>query len=109
VALSYRQLVELVAAGRIDSVADALAKLDAHWCELEQGWIRPTLAPLDPDAWMPPRELAELLHIAAHDFRNWYARGHIRRSAQGEYNVGDVIRYYSRIRYSRNSERDCAP
>jgi hypothetical protein len=98
VALAYRQLIDLVLAGRIDDLLDARDKLDERWSELGQGWVRPTYAPLDPEAWLTPAELAELLYIDPHALRNWHRRGHIRRIQNGDsftYNVGDVMSYYA--------------
>jgi len=69
--------------------------------ELSQGWVRPTHAPLDPDEWLTPADLAELLHIEPRALRDWHRRGHVRRieSPLGfRYSVGDVIRYYAKIR-----------
>lgn len=100
VALSYRQLVELIAAGRIEDAGESLTRLDAKWSELGQGWVRPTHAPLDTDAWLAPAELAELLHIDARNICHWARRGHIRPAIDGRYNVGDVIRYGARMRRS---------
>ena len=104
VALSYRQLVEMAIAGRIPCLPDALAKLDERWCSLSQGWVKPTHAPLDPESWLTPKEIADLLHIDTHDLRNWHARGHVRRrETQGfppRYSVEDVIKYGARIRRS---------
>jgi hypothetical protein len=103
VALSYRQLVELIISGQLADPGAALRRLDEKWQELAQGWVVPTAAPLDPEAWLSPGELAELFHVDAHSFRNWHQRGHIRRMRRVSpgncdwiYNVGDVISYYAR-------------
>jgi hypothetical protein len=116
VALSYRQLAELIIAGRLPDPDAALRRLDEKWQELAQGWVVPTMAPLDPEAWLAPAELAELLYIEARALRDWHRLGHVRRmrhqgeSAPWRYNVGDVIRYYARqgkIESRDTSERDC--
>jgi hypothetical protein len=112
VALSYRQLAELIIAGRLPDPVASLRRLDDKWQELSQGWVVPTMAPLDPDAWLPPADLAELMFIEARALKDWHRRGHVRRirSATGWlYSVGDVIRYYAqgRIESKNLREKDC--
>jgi hypothetical protein len=100
VALAYRQLAELMIAGQLPDPVASLRRLDDKWIELGQGWVVPTHAPLDPDAWLSPSELAELLHLEARALQDWHRRGHIRRikrhGSPAVYSVGDVIKYYAK-------------
>jgi hypothetical protein len=98
VALSYRRLMELAMNGQIDDPATAFTALDAKWQELGQGWVKPSDAPLDTDDWLTAAELAELLFIDPHSFRNWAQRGRIRVITEygvRRYCVGDIVSYYA--------------
>jgi hypothetical protein len=110
VALSYRHLVQSIARGERNDVAEALAALDDRWCQLGAGWVRPTLAPLRLDDWLTGAEMAELFSQEARTIRDWGRRGNIRCQTMGgvrRYNVGDVVAY-QRDRRLRRPVDACA-
>lgn len=98
VALSYRRLALAIAAGDVADPTAALADLDARWDERGAGWVAPTRAPLDLDAWLTAGEVARLLCIDPQRLRDWARRGHIRTmqaqlAGPRRYCVGDVVSY----------------
>lgn len=104
VALSYRHAMEAFAEEHVD-VAGALRTLDDRWSELGAGWVRPTLAPLDLDEWLPAAQMGDLFHQEAKTVREWGRRGNVRVEVFAglqHYNVGDVVAY-QRVRRLRRS------
>jgi len=103
VALSYRHLVETF--GRIHpEITAALRELDDQWCRYGAGWVRPTLAPLDLDAWLTEVEMAELFHQEPKTVYAWGRRGNVRVQVidgRRRYNVGDVVAYQRTRRLRR--------
>jgi hypothetical protein len=94
------------------SIAPSAAKLsgdvlrrelrDFHdrWIARGVLWLRPSLVPFDPDAWLSAAEMAELADVKPGTVREWHYRGHITsiESADGSplYNVLEVVRYQAR-------------
>lgn len=115
VALSYRHLVETIASGELsDDIAinTALRTLDDRWCDLGAGWVRPTLAPLDLDAWLTAAQMAKLFHQDPHTIYDWGRLGRLRVSIQGgvrRYNVGDVVAYQQQRRLRRKVNSPILP
>jgi hypothetical protein len=103
VALSYRHALQVFAEVRDDAAA-ALLALDVRWSELGAGWVRPTLVPLDLDAWVDAAAMAELFHQDPRTIYDWGRRGNIRvrvyRQAR-HYNVGDIVTYQAQRRLRR--------
>ncbi|AMU58961.1 hypothetical protein [Mycobacteroides abscessus] len=115
VALSYRQLLEDVAAGRITDPMQALIERDRYWQDLGVYWAVPSVAPVDQEAWLSAADLvihlAHIVQLTEHQVRNWAYR---RRKGLGdgitertgpegkpEYNVADVLAYLTRQRVRR--------
>ncbi|MBE5453461.1 hypothetical protein E3G52_000325 [Mycobacteroides abscessus] len=115
VALSYRALIEDIAAGTITNPIQALIERDRYWQDEGVFWIVPSPAPVDQDAWLSAADLvvhlAHIVQLTEGQVRNWAYR---RRKGKGdgiteragrdgkpEYSVADVLAYLTRQRVRR--------
>lgn len=83
--------------GRIEDLRAERDRLDERCTEFGQSWVVRTQAPIDPEDFSTPAEIAELFHIEARSLRDMHRAGHIRRiECNGKtlrYSVGDVQNY----------------
>lgn len=104
IALSYRRALEAVAR-EYPRAAEKLSDLDDHWCEVGQGWLRPTNAPLRLEDWLTAIEIADLFNQAPKTIYDWGRRGRIRTITNNAgdrlYCVGDVVEYARNRRHCR--------
>lgn len=115
VALSYRRILERLAAGEIDDPAGELHRQDAYWTTLGVHWSCPSWDAIDDDAWLSAADmvthLSHLVYLTEQQIRQWAYRkrnglgdGIDDRSTGGRrilYNVGDVLAYMTRQRNRR--------